>query len=262
MTDDPNNPTGSSGLIAIDKRGSFARFLHPTSFEELANVALPARPHEVAISPDHRTAYVSVYGSGVYGNNPDPDHRIVVIDLAARQVSATFDVSPHLGPHGLAVDREAHLYVSCDASGLVVVVEAATGKVDATIQTSPAAFLSFAGSRTTRQRVFLHGVGPSSHGVGSSRSGPRPRSGLLHGTGPLARSARRRGMVACLRKRAPLAREQLAQVHAGLEDVLPEVALLGQALGHVQEVEVARVGVLQLFPPQGCRHARPRNRAG
>ncbi len=133
MNDDPNNPTGTAGLIAVDKRGSRARFLDPASYAELSNLELPARPHEVAISPDHRTAYVSVYGSGVYGNNPDPDHRIVVIDLGARQVTATWDVSPHHGAHGLAVDREGRLYVSCDASGTVAVV-ASNGSVEGAIE--------------------------------------------------------------------------------------------------------------------------------
>jgi DNA-binding beta-propeller fold protein YncE len=132
VSGDPNNPTGSTGLIAIDKRGSRARFLDPTSYEELTSFELPARPHEVAISPDHRTAYVSVYGSGVYGNNPDPDHRIVVIDLTARQVSGIWDVSPSVGAHGLAVDRDGRLYVSCDASGVVAVV-GSTGEVEGTI---------------------------------------------------------------------------------------------------------------------------------
>jgi DNA-binding beta-propeller fold protein YncE len=126
---DPNNPTGSTGLIAIDKRGSRARLLDPASLEELASLELPARPHEVAISPDHRTAFVSIYGSGVYGNNPAPDHRIMVIDLAAREVVGTIDVSPFLAPHGLMVDRDGALYVSCDASGVVAVVDTSTFEV-------------------------------------------------------------------------------------------------------------------------------------
>jgi len=132
VSPDPNNPTGTNGLIAIDKRGSRARFLDPGSYAELGSLELPARPHEVAISPDHRTAYVSVYGSGVYGNNPAPDHRIMVIDLTARVVTGTIDVSPYLGPHGLAVDRDGRLYVSCDASGVVAVVDA-KGALEGTI---------------------------------------------------------------------------------------------------------------------------------
>ena len=130
---DPNNPTGDKGLIAIDKRGCFARFLEPNTYEELSSFELPARPHEVAISPDHSTGYVSIYGSGVYGNNPAPDRRVVVIDLEARQLIGTLDVSPLLGPHGLCVDTQGRLYVSCDASGVVAVVDPAVSSVLGTI---------------------------------------------------------------------------------------------------------------------------------
>src|SRR5690348_6048708 len=55
--------------------------------------------------------------------------------------------------------------------------------------------------------------------------------------------------------------EQCPQVDAGVEDVLPQVASLGQALGHVQQVELRRIGVLELFPAQRRRNARPGDRA-
>src|SRR5204863_9427645 len=89
----------------------------------------PARPHELAITPDHRTAYVSVYGSGVYGNNPEPGRTIVVIDLPGRQHTDTLDVAPYLAPHGLALDPDGLLYASCDESGVVAAVDPARGAV-------------------------------------------------------------------------------------------------------------------------------------
>ena len=128
-TVDPNNPTGTAGVFAVDKRGSRARWLDASSLEEVASVELPARPHEVAISADHRTAYVSIYGSGVYGNNPQPGQHVVVIDIDKRQVVSTLSVAPYLGPHGLALGRDGLLYVSCDASGVVAVVDPASGTV-------------------------------------------------------------------------------------------------------------------------------------
>src|SRR6185295_9897502 len=81
--DDVNNPTGSNGLVAIDKRGSHALFLDPVTYAELGRLALPARPHEIAISADRRLAYVSIYGLGVYGNNAQPGNTIIVLDLAS-----------------------------------------------------------------------------------------------------------------------------------------------------------------------------------
>jgi hypothetical protein len=126
---DPNNPTGTTGLFAVDKRGLRGRWLDAVSFEELASIELPARPHEVAIAADHRTAYVSIYGSGVYGNNPEPGQQLVVVDLSRREVISTWSVEPYLAPHGLALGGDGLLYVSCDASGVVANLATTAGAV-------------------------------------------------------------------------------------------------------------------------------------
>ena len=120
---DVNNPTGRDGLLAIDKRGCQALFLNPVTYGEAARVELPARPHELAITPDHRTAYVSIYGSGIYGNNPEPGQSIAVIDIERRQHTDTLDLAPYLAPHGLQIDGDGLLYASCDQSGVVAVVD-------------------------------------------------------------------------------------------------------------------------------------------
>ncbi len=62
---DPNNITGSKGLIMIDKRGGFVRFFDPDTFQEVSKLEV-FRPHELAISPDRKTAYVPLYGDGIY----------------------------------------------------------------------------------------------------------------------------------------------------------------------------------------------------
>ena len=64
---DPNNPTGAHGLILIDKIGRHIRFFDPSDFKELSNMEAGVAPHDLAISPDHKTAYVPIYGDGVYG---------------------------------------------------------------------------------------------------------------------------------------------------------------------------------------------------
>jgi DNA-binding beta-propeller fold protein YncE len=126
---DVNNPTGRSGLVAIDKRGCRAFFLDPDSFDEVEQLPLPARPHEVAISADHRSAFVSIYGNGIYGNNSEPGCTIVVLDLGSRKAVQTLDVSPYLAPHGLAFGGDGLLYASCDQSGVVAVLDVARSEV-------------------------------------------------------------------------------------------------------------------------------------
>src|SRR5438093_9033614 len=130
---DVNNPTGRRGLLAVDKRGHQALFLDPVTYQEQERIPLPARPHELAITPDHRTAYVSIYGSGVYGNNPEPGQTVVVIDIERRQHTDTLDLAPYLGPHGLMLDADGLIYASCDESGVVVVVDPARRAVVGTI---------------------------------------------------------------------------------------------------------------------------------
>jgi YVTN family beta-propeller protein len=132
---DPNNPTGTAGLIMIDKRGGFVRFFDPKTLNQVAQLQLEAPPHELAISPDHKTAYVPLYGDGVYGNNPNPGHKIIAIDLTTRKVSATIDTSPYLAPHGLQVDDNGTIYASCDASRKLLVIDPKTFAIRAAIDT-------------------------------------------------------------------------------------------------------------------------------
>jgi DNA-binding beta-propeller fold protein YncE len=132
---DPNNSTGTAGLIMIDKRGGYVRFFDPKTLKEISNLQLEAPPHELAISADHKTAYVPLYGDGVYGNNPNPGHKIVAIDLATRKVSKTIDVAPYQAPHGLQVDSNGLLYASCDLSRKFLVIDPKSGAIQAAIDT-------------------------------------------------------------------------------------------------------------------------------
>src|SRR5271154_5037590 len=132
---DPNNPTGSHGLIVIDKIGRHIRFLDPTTFQEISNLEVGVAPHDVAISPDHKFAYVPVYGDGVYGKNPHPGHTIAIIDLAARSVAGTIDVSPYEAPHGIQIDDAGRIYVTCDLSRKLLVIDPKTRSIEAALDT-------------------------------------------------------------------------------------------------------------------------------
>ncbi len=132
-----NAPTGTSGLIMVDKVGGQVRFFDPGTDRELAS--FPPAPeagskaHELAISPDHKTAYVTVYGDGVYGNNPHPGHTVAIVDLASRKMVASIDVAPYQAPHGVQVDAKGTLYVACDLSRKVLVLDPAKRTVVAAI---------------------------------------------------------------------------------------------------------------------------------
>src|SRR5580693_9258286 len=132
---DPNNPTGTHGLIVIDKIGRHVRFFDPSTYQEISNLEVGVAPHDVAISPDHKTAYIPVYGDGVYGRNPHPGHTIAIIDLASRQVAGTIDVSPYQAPHGIQVDEAGKIYVTCDLSRKLLVIDPKTRSIEAALDT-------------------------------------------------------------------------------------------------------------------------------
>lgn len=132
---DLNNPTGTHGLIVIDKIGRHVRFFDPSTFQEISNLEVGVAPHDLAISPDHKFAYIPVYGDGVYGRNPHPGHTIAIVDLASRQMAGTIDVSPYQAPHGIQIDATGKIYVTCDLSRKLLVIDPQARKVEAALDT-------------------------------------------------------------------------------------------------------------------------------
>lgn len=82
-------------LLVVSKTDHVLEIRDPATFAVAARVPLGADPHEVEVSPDGRTAYVSNPGYGVF-------HRIDVVDVERGEAGAPIDTAPLLGPHGLA----------------------------------------------------------------------------------------------------------------------------------------------------------------
>ena len=122
-------------LLAVDKVGKGFEFRDADTHIRLARIELPARPHELVVAPDKKTAYVSIYGDGIYGNNTHPGHQVAVIDLAGRKLVGYIDVSPFFAPHGMALDRSGTLWLTCDKSSHLLVVDPKAGKVLTAIPT-------------------------------------------------------------------------------------------------------------------------------
>jgi DNA-binding beta-propeller fold protein YncE len=131
-----NSPTGSAGLLLIDKIGREVRFLDPATFKEISSVEVGVAPHDFAISPDHKFAYIPVYGDGIYGRNTNPGHTIAVVDLVNRKVDQIIDIAPYQAPHGIQIDSTGSaIYVTCDLSRKVLVIDTKSRTIKATIDT-------------------------------------------------------------------------------------------------------------------------------
>jgi len=130
-----NHPTGTRGLFLVDKLGTHVRFFDPVTFKEISSIELPKAPHDFVFSADHKIAYVPIYGDGVYGKNPNPGHEIAIVDLEARKLAGTIDVAPYRAPHGIQIDKQGTLYVTCDLDRKVLVIDPKTHAIRYTMDT-------------------------------------------------------------------------------------------------------------------------------
>ncbi|WP_065650204.1 MULTISPECIES: hypothetical protein [Pantoea] len=126
--------SSARGLIAVDKQGNRVLFLHPERFtvEQELN-AFPPCPHELLMLPALEKAYVPLYGSGMHGANPHPGHKVAVIDLRQRRISGFIDLTPLQSPHSGQLGRDGKVYLCCENSAAVAVIDPHTDRVEKTI---------------------------------------------------------------------------------------------------------------------------------
>jgi DNA-binding beta-propeller fold protein YncE len=122
-----------TGLIAIDKVGNKIRFYDPASMRQVHEIAAPEPcVHELAISPDRTTAYVPLYGDGIYGTNRNPNNKVMVIDLPSRSVRDVIELGEHFAPHGMVATRDGGLWVGCDLTNALLRLDPARRTIEAT----------------------------------------------------------------------------------------------------------------------------------
>jgi DNA-binding beta-propeller fold protein YncE len=125
-----NNAGAVQGMIAVDKMGGQVLFLNPTTFEtEIAIGGFPRTVHELLIVPETGLAYVPIYGDGIHGRNPNPGHVIALIDLKKRAHIGNIDTSPYVSPHTLKRAPDGMIYVTCENSAVVAVIDPVANKV-------------------------------------------------------------------------------------------------------------------------------------
>src|ERR1700741_330965 len=118
------------GLIAVDKMGGKVLFLNPTTYEtEVVLDGFPPLVHELLVMPETGRAYVPIFGDGIHGRNPNPQHHLCVFDLHKRALLTTIDLYPYIAPHTLKLGPDGLIYITCENSAKVVVIDRATNKV-------------------------------------------------------------------------------------------------------------------------------------
>ncbi|MGB7293472.1 MAG: beta-propeller fold lactonase family protein [Thermodesulfobacteriota bacterium] len=110
----------SRKLLIVNKSDNTASIVALDNFKSRVKVKLGYAPHEAAISPDRRFAYISNYGT-----DRAPGNSISVVNLNRGIEIGTIDLGRLKRPHGIVVSKDgSHIYVTCEGSGRVAIVDA------------------------------------------------------------------------------------------------------------------------------------------
>jgi YVTN family beta-propeller protein len=124
------NETNSHGMIAVDKMGAKVLFLNPATYEtEIVIDGFTRTVHELLVIPETGRAYVPIFGDGIHGRNPNPQHHLCVFDLHKRSLIETIDLYPYIAPHTLKLGPDGLIYITCENSAKVVVIDPKANKV-------------------------------------------------------------------------------------------------------------------------------------
>jgi YVTN family beta-propeller protein len=130
------NGKNSRGMIAVDKMGAKVLFLDPDTFAtEVVIDGFTRTVHELLVVPETSRAYVPIFGDGIHGRNPNPQHHLCVFDLDQRAHIDTIDLYPYIAPHTLKLGPDGLIYITCENSAVVAVIDRNTNKVVAAIDT-------------------------------------------------------------------------------------------------------------------------------
>lgn len=132
----PESRSQGRTLIAIDKVANKIRFYDPVTLTQTFSIDSPGKTvHELAIAADRRTAAIPLYGDGIYGANPEPNNKVLILDLTTQRLTKVINLGTCRAPHGLAISPDTQLWVLCDQSQSLAQVDLETGEVLASYQT-------------------------------------------------------------------------------------------------------------------------------
>lgn len=122
----------SGHLLVVNKAGESLSVVDLSEGRETARVPTGYAPHEVAVSPDGRTAVVTNYGT-----RDRPGNTLTVVDLTTLQPAATIDLGDQLRPHGIMwLPGTERVAVTTEGSGTLTIVDVAARRVVAAVPTN------------------------------------------------------------------------------------------------------------------------------
>lgn len=156
-------------LLVANKTDNTVDLIHLATGRSVATLPTGVGPHEIAVSPDGRTAVISNYGTrDVAGSS------LTVLDLDSHSVEKTVDLGQHTRPHGLVWLDDRRLAVTTEGSSHLLVVDPHTAQIEIAVKTAQEVSHMVAASRETG-RAFVANIGSGTVTVVDLASGTKLR---------------------------------------------------------------------------------------
>ena len=108
-------------LLVANKHSNTLSYINPKTFKVIKTIPTGPNPHEITVTPDHRTAYLSSY--------EPPGNTISVIDLVGEKMIKEISTGDIGRIHGAAMAPDGkHAYFTAGQSGYVIEVDTKTNR--------------------------------------------------------------------------------------------------------------------------------------
>jgi DNA-binding beta-propeller fold protein YncE len=153
-------------LLVANQQSRSLSIIDPTAGQQITAVSVDGvTGHEVAASPDGRTAYVPIYGDSGVGRPGTDGRNMVVIDVASRKIIGNVDFGHGVRPHCAIYDTNTGLlYVTTELDKTVTMIDPKTLKIVGAIPTGQEESHMLAISRDG-SRGYTANVGPGTVSV-------------------------------------------------------------------------------------------------
>jgi len=119
----------SGTLLVLNKSDNTVSLIDLKTKKSVATIPTGAGPHEVAVSPNGKTAVVANYGAQAPGSS------LTVIDIPGKQPLKTIDLGQYRRPHGIVWLRRDEIVVTAEGNKALLFVDVKDGRVVGVIKT-------------------------------------------------------------------------------------------------------------------------------
>lgn len=140
-------------LVVLNKSDDTAYLLNRETGERYASIPTGYQPHEVAISPDGRTAVVTNYGT-----RDEPGNTLTVIDIARAERVKDINLLEYTMPHGIQFLEDNRVIVTTEGNQTVVLVNLESEEIEHVFMTEQE-ISHMVAVTPDRERAFVPNIG-------------------------------------------------------------------------------------------------------